>query len=223
MCYTPLVSILTSFIEFFLVVVILAFFRKSFFRNSAVIFIILLGTYQMTEFMLCTSQNPAFWAIVGFLTYNFLPAIGIHHAAHFSHKKINTALIYALPTSFAIVALITNFIIESTCNEPFITVRHLFFQTNNLLLPIFYFTYYFGFIIFASMIFLTAHKKEKNKIKKKICILELIGIAIITIPAVIFTILFPILSIKFPSIYCHFALLFAILLFVAVYLKNKLP
>ncbi|MBI4016991.1 MAG: hypothetical protein HY363_04850 [Candidatus Aenigmarchaeota archaeon] len=223
MCYTPIIAISTAFIEFFLALTIIFVFRRSYFRNMFALFIFLLGAYQMTEFMLCTSQQPEFWALLGFLAYNFLPAIALYETLRFTGKKVNPLLIYSPPTIFALVALTTQFIKEATCNEPFVTVRHIFYQTGQTVLPWIYATYYFGFIIAACVIAFQAYKKERNKIRREINLLKVIGVVLMSVPTFILVVLFPILSIKFPSIYCHFALLLAIMTFIAAYLESKLP
>ena len=223
MCFTPLIAVITAFIEIILAFTILALFRRSFFRNVFALFILLLGVYQFTEFMLCISAQPQFWALLGFLFYNFLPAIALHSTLRFHGKKTNLLAIYVLPSIFASIAIFTNFVKEATCNQPFVTVKHLFFQTETLLPTLIYGTYYFGFIIAACTLAWKGYRGEKNHIRKKLDLLEVIGVVLMTIPTFVLIALFPILSIKFPSIYCHFALLLAIMVFIAAYLESKLP
>jgi len=223
MCYTPLIAITTAVVEFILACIMIGVFRKSFFQTLFALFIVLLGTYQFTEFMLCTSQQPEFWALVGFLTYNFLPALALHGTLRFVGTKIHTLFLYVLPVLFSLFVLSPEFIREASCNEPFVTVRHLFFQIDQGVWPFVYAAYYFGFIITACVCTLVAYRQEKNKIKRRIELLELTGITLMTVPTFVLLFLFPILSIKFPSIYCHFALALAIMIFVGAYFENKLP
>src|SRR3989344_4507903 len=105
MCYTPLIAITTAVVEFILACIMIGVFRKSFFQTLFALFIVLLGTYQFTEFMLCTSQQPEFWALVGFLTYNFLPALALHGTLRFVGTKIHTLFLYVLPVLFSLFVL----------------------------------------------------------------------------------------------------------------------
>jgi len=220
MCFTPTISLLTAIFEFGVATFLLFYYKKSSFNKAIIILIYLLGLYQLTEYMLCSSNSPFFWAKIGFVTYTFLPAIGLNFCYDYVKRKYNSLFIFIIPTIFSLFALLNkNFIIETLCENYFVVVRHMFF--NNLLLIIMYLMYYFGFIILISYLLIQHYKKLRSKIKKEIDIDVLIGIFISLVPAILLLFIFPALIISFPSIYCKFAVLFTIAATIAFHLDKK--
>ena len=63
--------------------------------------------------------------------------------------------------------------------------------------------------------------KGKNKVKKEVDLLIIFATVISLVPALILIIVLPYLKIQFPSIYCHFAIIFAICALIGVHLQNK--
>lgn len=225
MCFTPLISISTAIIEFVLATALLLFFPKSKFRDFFAIFIYLLGFYQFTEFMLC-SGNAVFWAIAGFIVYSFLPAISLHAVLRIFRKKINLIWIYIIPVIASIFAIITpGFIIKTSCKRYFVSVGTIITSgTSFLKLVAFaiYITYYLIFLFLICFIIIKDYLKQKNEIKKKIELVEIIGILFMTVPTLVLIILFPFFGLMFPSVLCEFAVFVAISAFIGVYLKGKL-
>jgi len=226
MCFSTTISLTTAIIEFALATILLLFFKKSVLRNFFIVFIYLLGFYQFTEFMLCFGSSPKVWALIGFVTYMFLPAIGVHGALKFLNKKANLALIYFLPVLAALIAISTpGFIISASCDKVFVNVDTLIDFSKSFLintLSWLYIAYYSGFILFSSLIMYKNYLKQKNKIKKKIEVTWMFGVLLMTLPALIFILIFPELRKTFPSVLCGFALLIAIAAFIAVYLESRL-
>lgn len=174
--------------------------------------------------MLCSSGNPFLWAKIGFITYTFLPAIGLHFILKLAKNKKYNKLIYLVPIFFAIIAIITpNFIIKASCSKVFVTVQNVLASQNYANLLPFYLIYYIGSILIIGMILFSLIKKERNKLDKKIERLWFMaGLITILIPIILILIL-PALKIKFPSIYCEFALLFTIaaLISSSLYVRKK--
>ncbi|MCK5624268.1 hypothetical protein KAI04_00310 [Candidatus Pacearchaeota archaeon] len=225
MCFTPIVSISIAIVEFTLASILLLFFPKSEFRNFFAIFIYLLGLYQFTEFMLC-SGNAIFWAMAGFVTYSFLPAISLHAVLRIFKKKFNIIWVYLIPSFASFFAIITpGFIIKASCEKYFISVETIMTSSPSLLLLIsfmIYIAYYFGFLFFVYFIILKDYSKQKNKIKREIELIEMISILLMVIPTLVLLIIFPVFGIMFPSVLCAFGIFVAISAFIGVYLKNKL-
>ena len=121
MCFTPIVSLSTAIFEFVVATAILVFCRKSLINRFFPLLIYILGFYQFTEFMLCTSNYPFFWAKMGFVTYSFLPAVGLHFIMKLTNRKCNYITIYMVPVIFSLMAFLKpGFIIESTCTTFFV-------------------------------------------------------------------------------------------------------
>jgi len=223
MCFTPAISLTTAIIEFIVASIILIFFRKSLVNKYFSIFIYFLGFYQFTEFMLCTSNNPVLWAKIGFITYVFLPAMGLHFVMRFFNKKFKYELLYIPPIVFSLIAIFAeNFILRSECGSVFIIVKTLLFNSSNWISSILYWLYYFGFILIIFFLLLIMIKKEKNKIKRKMEIVVFLALILSLVPAVILIMVFPLLNIMFPSIYCEFALLFTIAALIVSYLDSQI-
>ena len=225
MCFTPAISILIATIEFALASILLLFFPKSKFRDFFAAFIYLLGFYQFTEFMLC-SGNALFWAIAGFVTYSFLPAIALHAVLKIFRKKFNVIWVYVIPLIASVLAItIPGFIIRASCEKYFISIDTIITSNPSLLLLVafaVYIAYYFGFLALTYFIILKDYIKQKNEIKREIELVEMVGILLMIIPTLVLLILFPVFGIMFPSVLCASAIFVAISAFIGVYLKGKL-
>ncbi|GAH86475.1 unnamed protein product, partial [marine sediment metagenome] len=139
------------------------------------------------------------------------------------NKKYNK-LIYLIPIFFVIITIITpNFITKASCSKVFVTVQNVLASQNYVNLFPFYSIYYVGSILIIGIILLTLIKKEKNKLDKKIEGLWLMAVIITILIPFILILIIPALGIKFPSIYCEFALLFTIaaLISSSLYVRKK--
>jgi len=220
MCFTPIVSLSTAIFEFVVATAILVFCRKSLINRFFPLLIYILGFYQFTEFMLCTSNYPFFWAKMGFVTYSFLPAVGLHFIMKLTNRKCNYITIYMVPVIFSLMAFLKpGFIIESTCTTFFvIVIKDLF----NSLFSYIYGLYYFGFILLFCYFLLKSFNKEKDQLKRKSYAIIFAAVLITLLPAVVIFIIFPAFKVIFPSVYCEFAVLFTVAALVASYLDNKI-
>jgi len=225
MCFTPLISISIAIIEFALASTLLLFFPKSKFRDFFAAFIYILGFYQFTEFMLC-SGNGVFWATIGVVTYSFLPAIALHAVLKIFKKNFNIIWVYIIPLIASILAItIPGFIVQASCEKYFISIDTIITSSPSFLLLAaltIYIVYYFGFLALTYAIILKDYIKQKNKIKREIEVVEMVGILLMIIPTLVLLILFPVFGIMFPSVLCAFAIFVAIAAFIGVYLKGKL-
>lgn len=218
MCFTPKISMTTAVIEFFVGTYLWLTLRKKFVVKLLVIFIYLLGLYQFSEFMLCTSDNPALWGRVGFVSYNFLPAVGLHFVIRLARRKFINWVLYIPAVTFAVMALVyKDFIVASSCNTVFVTVKTLFFRdVGSIWFTFVYWLYYFGFIFIGLWLLLLAFIKSKSLPQKRLYLYSALATILSLGPAFVFIILLPSYRVQFPSIYCEFALLFALMALVGV-------
>jgi len=225
MCFTPAISLTSAIIEFALAAVMIFFFKKSKLKNFLTVFIILLGLYQISEFMLCTSSSPKFWAAFGFLIYLFLPALGLHSALFFTNRKRNLFLLYVIPIVASIIVFsIPNFITVARCDGVFIYVSTAFTISSSLPFAIFYYlyvAYYFIFLISIGLVLLYEAKKRENKLLRQMNYVFLIGIGLAVLPTFVLLVLFPSIRWNFPSVLCAFAIFMAIAMVFAMYLKDR--
>ncbi len=225
MCFTPLVSFSIGAIELLLAVLILALFKKTPLRNFSAVLILFLGLYQFTEFQLCTTSNPLFWAKMGFIAYTILPAIEIHALLRIYRKQAPLFAVYAIPVSAALLAILhPQFIIEAACELPFVSISTIFAQWEgfaSITLFYGYVAYYFGFIAWAFLLIISHYRKETNHLKKQMDLALAFGLALMLLPTMIFTTILPALRLKFPSVLCSFALFVALTFFIAAYMEHK--
>jgi len=215
MCFSPIISLITAIIEFVVAGYILINYRTKTSKFWA-IFIIVLGIYQLTEFLMCYF-GPVF-ARLGFVTYTILPVLGLHFFIILSRKKLSPIIFYIPWVIFSIIALFApNFVISESCTLIFENIRTLFFNfQENVIFTIIYLSYYFGFIFITSLIAFNCIKKEKDKKIKKTYSLAILAVMISLIAALILIIIFPTLGIMFPSIYCEFAIVSTIFAIIVV-------
>ena len=222
MCFAPVISLTTAIIEFLVATFILIKYRKYVIPVFLASLIYVLGIYQFTEFMLCTSSNAFLWAKLGFITYTFLPAMGLHFMLKLAGNKKYNWFVYIPVLFFSLWAVFkTNFIIYASCSSVFVTVNKAFTFQGYSLLSKGYLVYYFGFILMMVLLAFIWMKREKDKITKQLAKL-LAGAMIITLtlPLILIFIL-PSLKIQFPSVYCQFALLFTIAALIGVKIYDK--
>ncbi|MBW2974568.1 hypothetical protein KY366_02520 [Candidatus Woesearchaeota archaeon] len=221
MCFSPHVSIITSLVEFAIGTIILLRFRRSIVSRFTALFIFILGFYQLTEFMLCTSDNFVLWGSLGFIAYTLLPAVGLHFALRLIHSKRKPLPLYVPALIFAMLPLSQErFVTGGTCHAVFITVRNILLNPGNVLFFI-YFLYYFGYISIACCLIWNRCKKERNRMRRRLYLIGISAVLISTLPALLFIAIFPAYRIMFPSIYCEFALVFAITGYIAASLDDK--
>jgi len=223
MCFTPIVSLSTAIFEFVVATSILLFCRKSLINKFFPLFIYILGFYQFTEFMLCTTNYVAFWAKMGFITYSFLPAVWLHFAIRLTKRKFNYLTLYMVPVFFSVMALLKpDFIVSSMCTTFFVVVIKDLFNSSIPLLSFIYGSYYFGFILLFCYFLLKSFNKEKNKLKRKIYVITFAATLITLFPALVLFIVLPAFNVMFPSVYCGFSVLFTVAAIMSSYLDNKI-
>lgn len=225
MCFIPVVSISIAIVEFILATTLLLYFPKTILRNFSAVLIYVLGFYQFTEFMLCTTGNPIFWARLGFVTYTFLPAIALNTTLRYVKRKPNYIFLYFIPLLASMYAFYFPVIISASCPTFFVEVKTLFNEPGtlfNTIIFLAYDLYYLGFTVACCWLFYLTYKKDKSKIKREIDIAEISGILLMTVPTILFMVIFPYLGGRFPSVLCSFALFVAITSFIAVHLESKL-
>ena len=224
MCSTPRISLATALIEFLTALYLWLTLKRTIVMKLLVIFLYLLGMYQFSEFMICMSDYANVWSRIGFISYNFLPAVGLHIVLSYSRIKFPRFLIYIVPALAALAAIfMQGFIFETACGEFFVTIKTPFFRDVGIGEPwLFeiYSAYYLGFILLGVLILMKNYFGEPKGARKTMFFGMLIATLVSLLPAYVFVVLLPAYSIKFPSIYCHFAIVFALF---AIYMARRNP
>jgi len=84
-----------------------------------------------------------------------------------------------------------------------------------------YWGYYFGYIGLMLGVLLHEFKKEKNEAKARNHLLILLTIFLVIVPPFILINIFPSLNFSFPSVYCQFALIYAVVALIGVHLDEQ--
>lgn len=227
MCFTPAISLTTAIIEFILATILLVFFPKTHLRNFFAVFIYWLGSYQLSEFFICTTSYSVFWGSVGVVLYSFLPALALYGVLKMFKKRTNLFLIYVVPVVVLLMVIFVSKFVDSTqCLSFVVIINTMLFSKEGILSLVGFFIYvglyYFGFIVAIGYVVLGEYAKERNKIRKEIEAIIFIAVLLMTVPMLILAIVFPAFGIRFPSVLCEFAILVALCAFIVAYLETKL-
>lgn len=224
MCFTPRVSLATALIEFLAGIYIWLTANRSNALKLLVVMLYLLGMYQFSEFMICMTEYADIWSRVGFISYNFLPAVGLHIVLSYAKIKFPRFLLYLVPVGAAIWAITWGpFIAEVACHDLFVTIKTPFFKDFAMGQKYWfeiYSAYYFGFILISVLILMKKYFEATQNVPRKAVIGMLMATLLSLVPAYVFIVMFPAQGVKFPSIYCQFAIMFALF---AIYAARRHP
>lgn len=227
MCFTPKISLATAIFEFLVSAFIYLRYQKSHFPRFVALFIFILGFYQFTEFMMCYTGDVNLWGKIGFITYTFLPAVGLHLVLSYTHqnfiKKFYGRIAIYLPMVIFILVVVfsRDFIISGFCGRFFVSIKNYFYSGQNPLAEYLYLLYYFGYITAICVILFWQIYREKNKQRVLIYLTIIITTFLAILPPIILLGIFPAINYQFPSVYCQFAVLYAVFALFGVYLDNK--
>jgi hypothetical protein len=218
MCFAPYVSLSTFVIEFLLAGYF--FFRNPKDKLHRIIAVIslLLGVYQLNEFLICTTNINLFTRLA-MSTTAILPALAITYALIVYRKKINLywhALIYAPAVFFILMFVLSDYLKQSAvCAAVFIQ------YAGRGLLGSFFSLYYLAYLVAGAILFYFAAISAKSIYERRLAHLGVLGVFIFTIPTFVFVWFLPSLEIQFASILCEFALLLAIEFIIVLWYQNK--
>lgn len=217
MCYTPPVSLFTALTEFALAIWIRVRYRRATLAPFGSVLMIFLGLYQLSEFLLCTTPFERAAVMMGFVSYSYLPAVALHAVVHYLRLKVPVWILYVVPVIATVAALVPGVMLGTgMCNEVFVTAQN--FQPTALghFAFLVYSLYYAAFIILSVMLSLRARDRARDPHRRKLFTYIPLAIAAMTIPTFVLIIMFPYFGVMFPSVLCHFALLFAAFILAGV-------
>lgn len=223
MCFAPKISITTAIFEFIVAFWMYYNFPKTVLNKFLTTTIIVLGLYQISEFMLCSNGNAEFWGKFGFIIYTTIPVITLYYTLLLIDHKPYKLIVFAPAIFFIAYSLLQdNFILESTCTSVFVIVRNKlnYPYIRNFPFSI-YGTYYFIYLSLSIGIILREIRNVKEKNRKLIFYLIIAGILLATLPPLILIFTIPGLGMKFPSMYCQFAMILTLLSIWGLYIENK--
>lgn len=202
----------TLVVEFALAIYVFVRTKPSLVKRIAIATLVLLGVFQLAEFMVCGAYNEALVNVAsraGYIAITFLPALGIHLANAIAGRSKNwtTIVAYSLAGGFAIYFGFAPAIINSSiCSGNYVIFNLKYYDSQ------IYTIYYFG-LLFA-MISLTAQlaSMQKNSRKRSALRWLMVGTLVFLVPTGMVYWFNPSIELALPSIMCGFAVLYAIIL-----------
>jgi hypothetical protein len=205
-CFTPVISLTTFFIEFLLALYVLFKYKLTKFAGLTVLTLLCLGTFQLTEFLICKSIYGDLATKMGYIAITLLPALGVHSITTITRKNnlmVASSYICAL-LLVAGVIFIPDINLRTSC-MPFYVDVHVS-SWYSLLHSAYYTFYVLGgiYIIWNSLRKHIGDAKEEKWL--------IFSYAIFLIPSEGLFLLRLIASSAIPSVMCGFAVLAAIIL-----------
>ena len=216
MCFNPAVSLTTFLIEIILATALLLQKPHKKINQLGAITLIGLGMYQFSEAMICFQFFQLFFTRFGYMMTAFLPALGIHLTFLLVRKKHHLLFIYLPALLFAGIIIFTEFLItKAQCFTLFV---QFFYGTT--LLPLLYTIYYILYLLAIFVLLFSAYRRARSSLKP-LYFLSILALISFIVPTFIFIILAPKLTAVLGSVLCHFALIFAIMLFILLQKYNQ--
>lgn len=208
-CFSPPVMLMTLVIEYGLALYVLWHYKKSLVTRLVVVILILLGTFQLAEYMICGGLGLTHieWAKLAYVSITVLPPLGVHLVLALAKQKLLPLLIAAYSSAVAYVlyfASLGQSVVARECAP-----NYALFDTHGVG-ALLYALYYYGWIIVALALaaFFSRTKPKTARVMRWMAI----GYSAFIIPTSLANLLSPDTMAAIPSVMCGFAVLFAIVL-----------
>ncbi len=209
-CFTPLVSLATFFLEFLLALYVFFKYKPTLFNILSIATLLSLGTFQLSEYFICTTAYGDLWTKIGYIAITLLPALGVHSVTAITRKKnllVGSGYIYATLLVAGII-FIPEINLQTSCLPNYVDIK--LSNWFNIL-----HTAYYAFYVLA-VIYILWHSLQRHIGDAKEEKWLLFGYAIFLIPSEGLFLLRMITDSAIPSVMCGFAVLAAIILVAVV-------
>lgn len=206
-CFSPLVMLATWNIEWVLALYVLIGFGKSRRGKLAAITLFLLGLFQMSEYVICTTPPSKTWMLPGLIAITFLPPLGLHIISLISGRPRTAWVGYGLALTFSLVYVF----VPTAFGQAVCTGNYVILGIAPSL-GMAYGLYYFGLLLVGMWQALLARTALTNPVERNKLLWIAIGYCTFMLPMAIVYALIPHARDGVPSIMCGFALIFAIIL-----------
>lgn len=194
-------------------------FRYKHTRTALLIVAVLgcLAIFQGAEYLLCGGYglSGGMWSKTGYLAITMLPPLGLHLAFSIANRRsrLVVPLAYASAAVFlAYFTFYTDAVSGVTCYANYV----VFSSPSNLIPPIIYGVYYYGWLIVGTAYSLYFSRKQRKKSLRSALIALAVGYASFLIPTTTVNIIDPSTIAGIPSIMCGFAVILAAILVARV-------
>lgn len=208
-CFSPPVMIATFVIELLLAAMLLIRNHKSPFSRAAAFALVLLGSFQISEYFICTTSNTSLlWPRVGMAAISLLPPTGIYLVSLMSRKPHFLKLSYALGIGFFLYFLfVPKSFVQPICggNYVVLNVASGFYWLYSI--------YYIGFLLLGIWEALEKIKELKRGSQtKRMLKWSIVSYTSFMLPTAIMYLIYPISRHAIASIMCGFAVVMAFIL-----------
>ncbi len=202
----------TFIFEFSLAFYTLVRYRMVPLARMATFFLVLLGTFQLAEYVICVQGGGVGWARIGFVAITLMPMVGVFITSSLAPvgKLLKWGGVACAGIFVALTALYPSLITGAYCGGNYVILH------QSPYLEPWYGIYYLGFIIVPMWILFRHIKKERSRFFRSGDYWLIIGILAFLIPTGIVYILSQSARDAVPSIMCGFALTFSIVLALKV-------
>jgi hypothetical protein len=205
-CFSPPVMLATMAIEGILAIYVLLRYRRGAFAKIAAVLLALLGIFQLSEFQVCSNQNPLFWSHFGLAAITLLPIVGLQLISYVTQKRRFLVIGCAIAAALVLVFLfVPQSITGSLCGGNYVVFNG---PTG---LYQFYGAYYFAFLIFAIWQLLETMREKKGTIIRQVLRWFIIGYLSFMAPMGVIYALYAPARVAVTSIMCGFAVILALI------------
>lgn len=144
-CFTPLVTLITGLIEISLALYTWWRYRSTHLGRLSTALLILLATFQLSEFGICSGGPGNLLTRLGLISTAFMPIIGIHAITVMTRQKLSLVGGYAIASALAIfIAIAPDVAPFASCLGRFVAIPisspfgviYLLYYTTGLLMAI---------------------------------------------------------------------------------------
>jgi len=213
-CFSPLAMLATFIIEITLVVYVIFRYKLTPIARLVVIMLFLLALFQLAEYRECGSASATIlsWSRIGYIAITLLPALALHLVFLIAKRKERLMLWLAYGSSFAFAVIFgfsSSAFITHAC-----TGNYAIFQLAQNLGGL-YFVYYY-FWLLAGIGLALYFSINTGKSSRRALVWQVFGYLSFLLPTAIVNTVKPETISGLPSIMCGFAVIYAIVLALAI-------
>jgi hypothetical protein len=203
-CFTPMVSLATFIIELSLAGYVLFRYGLNNFSRVSIFIMLLLGSFQLAEYLICSGGDPQMWSKFGTIAITLLPAAGLHMVSMLTRPTRWTGVGYLFAGLLVAAVIFLQVPILPQCTGKFMLLK---FETWFDIL----FNIYYGLFIFIALEMIVRTWRQ-HKGNKKQLFWAMVAYLIFIIPTALVFLVISLSKEAIPSIMCGFAVLGALIL-----------